>query len=444
MRTMLAARRERSPWARDRRRRELELVLAADVITVFAWALATWGENPKAHLDPNLALVSVMVAPFVLAIANRLLAPAADPTMVPLVGLLNGLGFVMINRLDPHEGTLQALWTALSVVAYVVTLAVVRNADALDRYRYLLAIGGIGLLFLPLLPGLGLDINGARLWIHVGPFSFQPVEIAKLLLALFLASWIVERRDMLSRLRGGGIRRLGPIALAFALALVVMAAERDVGFALLIFSTFVIVLWVGTANRSYLVLGLAAFAIGAVLAGALFTQVHERVVVWLDPWRYAQTIGYQLVQAQYAFGIGGLAGTGLGLGHPQLIPVVTSDFIFAAFGEEMGLLGTSALVIAFVLLVGAGVRTALRARTEFSSLLAFALSVILGLQTFFIMAGIVRLLPLTGVTLPFVAYGGSSLLANYLLVAVLVRISHQANRQIDAGHDVIVMTELRP
>lgn len=433
-----------SPWARDRRRRELELVLAADVITVFAWALAVLGQNPRAHLGPTVALLAVLLVPIALSVANRLLAPAADPTVVPLVAFLNGLGFVMVNRLDPHEGSLQALWIVVSATAYAAILAVVRNADALDRYRYLLAILGIGLLFLPLVPGLGLDINGARLWIHLGPFSFQPVEIAKLLLALFLASWIVERRDMLSRLRGGGLRRLGPIALAFLLALAVMAAERDVGFALLIFSTFVIVLWVGTANRTYLALGGLAFVAGALVAGALFSQVHERVVVWLDPWHYAQTIGYQLVQAQYAFGIGGLAGTGLGLGHPQLIPVVTSDFIFAAFGEEMGLLGTTALVIGFVLLIGAGVRTALRARTEFSSLLAFALTIILGLQTFFIMAGIVRLLPLTGVTLPFVAYGGSSLLANYALVAVLVRISHQANRLRDVSLEAIAMTEVVP
>jgi len=431
-----------SAWSRDRRRRELELVVLADLIVAFAWALASWGLNPHAPLHPGWQLASVLAAPLAAAVVNRFLADAADPTMIPLVALLNGLGFVMINRLDPHEGSLQAVWTMLGAAVYVTTLAVVRNADALDRYRFLLALAGVGMLLLPLVPGLGLDINGARLWIHLGPFSFQPVEIAKLLLAVFLASWIVERHDLLARLRGGGLRRLGPIALAFTLALLVMAAERDVGFALLIFSTFVIVLWVGTANRAYLVLGLIAFAVGAFAAGLLFSQVHERIVVWLDPWRYAQTIGYQLVQAQYALGTGGIAGTGLGLGNPQLIPVVTSDFIFAAFGEELGLLGTSALVIAFVLLVGAGIRTALRARSQFSSLLAFALSIILGLQTFFIMAGIVRLLPLTGVTLPFVAYGGSSLLANYLLIAILMRISHQANRLLDANRTTITLTEV--
>jgi cell division protein FtsW (lipid II flippase) len=412
--------------ARRRRLREFELIILSDLAVALASVLAYYGKNPNGHYRVTPELITVLLLPLVAHIGNRWLAKNADAIALPVVGLLNGLGFVMITRLDPHEGNLQALWTAVSTVAYLLTLFIIRNPDALDRYRYLMALAGIGLLFLPLVPGLGLDINGARLWIHVGPFSFQPVEIAKLLLAVFLASLITERKDLLSRLSGQGIRRLGPIAAATALALAVMALERDVGFALLIVSSFVIIMWIGTGNKAYLLLGLAAFVVGAFLAGLLFYQVHERIVVWIDPWKYAQSIGYQLVQAQYAFGIGGLSGTGLGMGHPSLIPVVTSDFIFAAFGEELGLLGTSAIVIAFILLLGFGVRTALRAKTEFSSLLAMAFTIILGLQTFFIFAGVIRLLPLTGVTLPFVAYGGSSLLANYILVAILVRISDRA------------------
>jgi cell division protein FtsW (lipid II flippase) len=206
-----------------------------------------------------------------------------------------------------------------------------------------------------------------------------------------------------------------------------MTAEHDVGFSLLIFLIFVSLLWLATGRVAYLFVGAVLFAVATVIGAHIFPQVNERLLVWLDPWKYSQTIGYQLVQAQYALGTGGLSGTGIGLGHPTLIPVVASDFIFAAIGEELGLLGTSIIVMAFLLLVGAGLKVALETRSSFSKLLTAGLTVTLGLQAFFIMAGIVRILPLTGVTLPFVAYGGSSLLANYALVALLVRGSAEAH-----------------
>jgi cell division protein FtsW (lipid II flippase) len=206
-----------------------------------------------------------------------------------------------------------------------------------------------------------------------------------------------------------------------------MTAERDVGFSLLVFVVFVLMLWLTTGRMAYLLVGLVLFAIGAFIGAHLFSQVGERVSVWLNPWNQASTNGYQLVQGEYALGSGGLAGAGLGLGHPGLIPVVTSDFIFAAIGEELGLLGTTAVVVAFVVLVGAGLRIALAARSEFTKLLAAGFTLTIGLQAFFIMAGIVRILPLTGVTLPFVAYGGSSLLANYVLVALLIRCSNETD-----------------
>lgn len=427
--------------SRERRRRELELVILADIVTAFAWSLGFFALHPHSPLDLlNLPLIAVVIAPLVGHLVNRLTAPDADPTLLPLAALLNGIGFVMIGVLAPQQGTLQALWTVVSVLAYAVTLVVVRNPDSLDRYRYLLAVAGLGLLFTPLLPGIGLDLGGERLWVHLGSLTFQPVEIAKLFLAVFLASIVIEKRDLLRRLRGGGIRKAGPLVLAFGASLAIMAAERDVGFALLIFVTFVVVVWIGTGNKAYLAIGAATFVAGLVIGGAILPQVHERITIWLDPWRYAETAGYQLVQAQYAFGLGGLSGTGLGLSHPT-VPVITSDFIFAAFGQELGLLGTSALVIAFVLLIGAGIRIALRAASEFSSLLAMALTLTLGLQTLFILAGVVRLLPLTGMTLPFLAYGGSSLLANYVLIAVLVRISHRANQRSASASDALLPTD---
>lgn len=415
----------------ERRRRELELVIVADIITIFAWVLGYFGLHPNGHIViDNLWLAIVVAAPIGAHIANRYVAANADAVLLPLAALLNGLGFVMIGVLDPAEGHLQALWTLVSVAAYVITIILVRNPDSLDKYRYLLAIVGIGLLFSPLVPGVGENIGGERLWVHFGTLSFQPVEIAKLLLAIFLASLIVEKKDLLARLRGGGLRRFGPIALTFGIALAIMAAEKDVGFALLIFVTFVIVMWIGTGNRIYLLFGAVTFVLGLLIGGLVLPQVHQRISVWLDPWKHAATTGYQLIQAQYAFGIGGLSGTGLGLSHPT-VPVATSDFIFAAFGQELGLLGTSAIIISFLLLTGAGIRIALRSHGEFSSLLAMTMTIIIALQTFFILAGVIRVLPLTGMTLPFLAYGGSSLLANYILLAILVRISHRSNQHAD-------------
>lgn len=418
----------------NRRRAELGMLVISGVITTIAYYLAYYGLHPNARPTLSIDLAVVVLIPFGLNLANRFLAPTADPSIAPLVALLNGIGYVMIFRLDPQEARLQVIWTVLGVLAYALTLVLVRNPDVLDRYRYLLAIGGIALLFLPLMPVIGQNINGERLWIRLGPLSFQPVEAAKLLLSIFTASYLIEKRDILARFSlrdrrsmSNTVRALGPLGAAWIVSLLVMTAERDVGFSLLLFMTFLISLWIATANRVFVGAGLVAFGVGFLVADKTLSQVSERITTWIDPWHYAQTIGYQIVQAQYALGSGGLSGTGLGQGHPGLIPVVTSDFIFAAIGEEMGLLGTTAVVICFALLIGAGIRAALRARSDFTSLLAFSFTLIFGLQTVFILAGVVRLLPLTGVTLPFVAYGGSSLLANYVLVAVLTRISHEGN-----------------
>ncbi|MGH9207350.1 MAG: FtsW/RodA/SpoVE family cell cycle protein, partial [Acidimicrobiales bacterium] len=292
---------------------------------------------------------------------------------------------------------------------------------------------GLALLLMPLVPKLGQNINGARLWVRLGPVSFQPVELGKLALVIFFASYFVEKRELLTlptaRIGNRLVtdpRPFGPVVLAWAFSLVVMTAEHDIGFSLLLFVIFISLLWVTTGRVLYLVVGAVLFALGALVAAHLFGQVHERIAVWLDPWRVSQTTGYQIVQGQYALGTGGIAGSGLGLGQPGLIPVVTSDFIFAAFGEELGLVGTTFLVGAYVVLVGAGMRIALKCRSDFAKLLTVGFTALLGFQAFFIMAGVVRLLPLTGVTLPFVAYGGSSLVANYVLIAILMRISNEA------------------
>ncbi len=419
-----------------RRRTELGLLALAALVTVSAYILASLGRTATIPANVLPFLGMILALELLAHLANRRWAANADPVILPIVALLNGVGYVVIARLDYKLAGLQAVWTALGVIAYVATLAVVRRSRDLDRYRYLLVIAGLATLLVPLVPHIGQDINGARLWIRLGPVQFQPVEVAKLALAVYFASYLVEKRELLSMptVRVGNHlvpdpRPFGPVVLAWGLSLLVMTAEHDIGFSLLIFVLFISMLWVATGRATYLVVGAVLFAVGALLASNLFSQVNERVDIWLHAFAHANSTGYQLVQGWYAMGTGGVTGTGLGLGHPGLIPVVTSDFIFAAIGEELGLLGTTAIVVAFALLVGAGMRAATSARSEFAKLLGTGLTVLLGFQAFFIMAGVLRLLPLTGVTLPFVAYGGSSLLANYVLVALLMRISAEARVQ---------------
>jgi peptidoglycan glycosyltransferase len=316
------------------------------------------------------------------------------------------------------------------VAAFIATLLVVRRARDLEKYRYTLAFIGIGLLLMPLLPGIGRNINGSRIWIRMGPAGFQPGELAKVALAIFFAGYLVEKRELLQAFT----RRLGPIGLpdpkflgpvigAWAFSLVVMIFERDLGSSMLFFALFVAMLWVATARGVYLVMGALLFLAGAVVAHASFGHVRSRVTIWLDPWTDAGGRGFQLVQSWFAFGSGGVAGRGLSLGSPTKIPAVTTDFIFAAIGEELGLIGTTAIITAFLLMVGVGLRIAIQARSDFEKLLACGLTVIVGVQSFIILGGVTRLVPLTGITLPFVSYGGSSLLANYVLLALLLRIS---------------------
>ena len=325
---------------------------------------------------------------------------------------------------------MQSLWTAVGVGAFIATLVFVRRARDLERYRYTFALLGVGLLLMPLLPIIGHTVNGARIWIRMGPATFQPGELAKLLLAIFFAGYLVEKRELLQTFtrRLGPVnlpdpKFLGPVLAAWGFSLVVMIFEKDLGSSLLFFALFVTMLWVATARGIYLGVGAALFIFGAVVAFRAFGHVRVRVDIWRDPFQDAAGRGYQLVQSIFAFGSGGVTGTGLSLGSPGRIPAVATDFIFAAIGEELGLLGTVAIVTAFLLMVGVGLRIAVQARSDFEKLLATGLTVTLGVQSFIILGGVTGLVPLTGITLPFVSYGGSSLLANYILLALLLRIS---------------------
>jgi cell division protein FtsW (lipid II flippase) len=413
-----------------RRNAELGLVLLAAVLTAGAYVLASLGRTSSipANIGPLLGVILVLLG--AAHVATRRLAPAADGVLLPLAALLNGLGYVFIARLDHKLAGLQAIWTALGVAAYIGTLWLVRRTRDLERFRYTFALIGIGLLLMPLLPIVGRNINGARLWVRLGGITFQPGEFAKVTLCIFLASYLVEKRELLSvathRLGPAMVpdfKHFGPVLLAWGLSLVVLIAERDLGSSLLFFALFVAMIWVATARGAYLVIGAGLFAAGSLFTWQEFAHVHDRVRVWLDPWPTANGKGFQTVQALFAFAAGGIFGSGLALGSPQRIPAVTTDFIFAAVGEELGLLGTAAVVIAFLLMVGTGLRIALRAESPFEKLLATGLTSIIGVQSFIIIGGVTRLVPLTGITLPFVSYGGSSLLANYVLLALLLRVS---------------------
>jgi cell division protein FtsW (lipid II flippase) len=427
---------------KPKRRTELGLLFFGALLTVALYVIAELGTSSKIppHIGPFLGIV--LGLSLVAHMANRWLVPQANAVVLPLAALLNGIGYVVIARWYPGQAKGQAAWAGLGVLLYVVTLLGVRLSRDLERYRYLLLlIGGI-LLVAPLFFS---PINGARLWIHYGSLSFQPIEFAKILLCIFFASYFAANKEILSiptaRL-GNRLfldpRPLIPILVAWGVAMAIIGLEDDIGFAALLFTLFIGLLWVTTGRAGYLLFGFVLFALGAIFAAHYFSQVHLRVEQWINPWPTVANPGLgQLAAAQYAMGDGGLSGTGLGLfNSPIIIPEISSDLIFAAIAIELGMIGAAAVTFAYTLLVGSGLRIAQTARSDFSRLMATGLTIIIGFQAFFIMAGVVRLLPFTGITLPFVAYGGSSLLANYVLIALLMRISDegaQSQREIASG-----------
>jgi peptidoglycan glycosyltransferase len=417
----------------SRRTTELGLLVLGTLFVVGAYLLASVPEDSDIPTTVGPFLGVIVGLPLAAHFAVRRLAPQADGMLLPLASLLNGLGYVFIVRLDEAKSEpdglagLQSVWMVLGVAAFFATLIVVRDARKLERYRYTAGFVGLVLLLLPLLPVVGREINGSRIWVSFGPVNFQPGEFAKLCLAVFFAGYLVEKRELLAVNRAFGPialpdpKHLGPVLIAWGVALVVMIMEKDLGTSLLFFTLFLVLIWVATERASYLAVGVLMFVGGGYLAFS---------ATWLDPW--GKPKGFQLEQAMFAFADGGIFGTGLNLGVPLKVPVVESDMIFAAIGEELGLLGATAVLIAFLLMIGAGLRIAQQTASGFERLLATGLTTLLGFQAFIILAGVTRLLPLTGVTLPFVSYGGSSLLANWVLLALLLRISNDsAGREAD-------------
>jgi cell division protein FtsW (lipid II flippase) len=417
---------------RARRNSELGLLILASFLTLGAYALVGLGlegEVPVGIAGFGLVLVAGYIAAHVVV---RFVAPAADPVFLPTGVLLAGLGFAVIYRLNSELAAAQTLWLLFGLGLFCLTLLVVRDHRLLDQFTYTIGILGLLMLLLPLAPVIGRTVRGARLWVDIGPLQFQPAEIGKVLLVIFLASYLNARKELLAV----ATRRLGPIALpeprhlapllvAWGISLVVLFLETDLGSSLLFFGIVVLMLWVATGRAAYLILGTLLFAIGAYAGYLMFDHVQDRVAVWLnvfDP-QLIQDEGYQLAQSLFGLATGGIGGTGLGQGLPTEIPDAHTDMVFSVIGEELGLFGSMAILLLFVLLVFRGFRAAVRSPDGFGQLLATGLSAILALQTFVIIGGVTRLIPLTGITLPFVSYGGSSLVSNFVLLALLVRVS---------------------
>ncbi|HKY76241.1 MAG TPA: FtsW/RodA/SpoVE family cell cycle protein [Acidimicrobiia bacterium] len=427
---------EAGPEASARRSTELGLVVLAVILAAGGYVLTALAKGTELPADLAAFAVGAGALAIMAHLAVRRFAPRADGTLLGLAILLNGIGFVTIARLDPELARYQSLWTAVGVAAFVIVLRLVQRIRDLERYRYTFALVGIASLLLSAVPGIGREINGARLWVQIGPLNFQPGEAAKVTLVIFLAAYLVEKRELLSTptWRVGPVmlpdpKHFAPLLLAWGSSILVMVREKDLGSSLLFFAVFLAMLYMATGRASYVGIGAGLFAGGATIAYQIFGHVQDRVTTWLDPWPLAQNQGFQLVQALFAFGSGGVAGTGLGLGSPGSIPNASTDFVFAAIGEELGLVGTTAVLVVYVLFVGVGFRVALRAEQPFLKLLAAGLTTMLGIQTFIILGGVTRLIPLTGITMPFVSYGGSSLLANFVILALLLRISDEVARR---------------
>jgi cell division protein FtsW (lipid II flippase) len=377
----------------------------------------------------------------------RATVPFADPYLLPMAGLLTAIGVTEIYRLGPSDAFKQGLWIVIGVALFALALfGLRRDYRVLENYKYLFGIGAIVLLFLPRFPGIGETVNGARLWVRVGPMEFQPGEFAKIFLIVFLAGYLREKREVLAQ---GRLKDMGPLLVIWGGCMLVLVSSNDLGSALLYYGIFLSMLYIATARLSFVVVGIGLFLAGGFVAYEKIPHVQERVTIWLHPWTsspvYCPQTGtmalrqdcesYQLVKSLYSIANGGFGGAGLGKGTftttdgKALIPYVNSDFIYSALAQELGLIGASALLLVFMLFVARGMKIALQADDGFSKLLAAGLTFGFALQTFIIVGGVLRLIPLTGITLPFVSYGGSSVVANFLLLAGLLLVSNRANSQ---------------
>jgi cell division protein FtsW (lipid II flippase) len=429
------------------RNRELAYLVAVGGLTAVGFAsvyiarqsLVSWGSLTYAGFFIVLYLTAHLIA--------RRTVPNADPYLLPMAGFLTAIGLTEIYRLGPDDAFKQGLWIVVGIVLFAVALiGLRRDYRVVESYKYLFGLGAIALLFLPRLPGLGTTVNGARLWVHVGGLQFQPGELAKISLVVFLAAYLREKREVLAQ---GRLKDLGPLILIWGATMLVLVETNDMGSGILYFGIFLSMLYIATARLSYVVAGVVLFAAGGYVAEREVSHIGERVTVWLHPWTTHKVFcplngtyalrqdcqSYQIVKSLYSIANGGWLGSGLGKGTftttdgKALIPYINTDFIYSALAQELGLIGASALLLVFMLFVARGMKTALQVDDGFSKLLAAGLTFGFALQTFIIVGGVLRIIPLTGITLPFVSYGGSSVVANFLVLAGLLLVSDRANSQ---------------
>jgi cell division protein FtsW (lipid II flippase) len=435
------------PLSLSYRNRELAYLLVVGILTALGFAsvyiarqsVVSWG---------SLGYAVFFFALYIAAhLATRMATPNADPYLLPMAGLLTAVGVTEIYRLGNADAFKQGLWIVIGVGLFALALfGLRRDYRELEQYKYVFGVLAIVLLFLPRVPGLGTTVNGARLWVHVGSFTFQPGEFSKIFLIVFLAAYLREKREVLAQ---GRLKDIGPLLVIWGGCMLVLVSSNDLGSGLLYFGIFLAMLYIATARLSYVIVGIGLFLAGGFFAYEKIPHVHERVTIWLHPWTtgkvYCPSTGglalrqdcesYQLVKSLYSIGHGGFGGAGLGKGTftstdgHQLIPYVNSDFIYSALAQELGLVGAAALMLVFMLFVARGMKIALQADDGFSKLLAAGLTFGFALQTFIIVGGVLRLIPLTGITLPFVSYGGSSVVANFLLLAGLLLVSNRANSE---------------
>ena len=422
----------------SRRNLELVFLVLAGAVSTMAYVSVYAGrfrEINRVSIVYGLIFVGIFL---LLHVLERVFLPQADPFLLPITALLAAVGLTEIFRIKPALALLQGQWLLAGAVLFVLTVLLVRDHMKLDRYRYL--IGAVGLALLVITIVLGTTVNGAKLWIHAFGFSIQPSEFAKLAIVIFLAGYLDDKKVMLSvpqrHVLGvplPAFKYFGPLLVMWVLSLAMLVFMKDFGMALLFMSIFVALMYMATARIVYVVAGVGLFAAAGAIAVSIVPHVQDRFAVWLDPWPYAATTGYQLLQSLFTIADGGVVGAGFGRGyllyanHQPVVPDLQTDFIFTAIANEMGLLGAAGIILVYLLFVWRGFRIAVNAPDGFSKLLAAGLATAFAIQSFIIIGGVTRLIPLTGVTLPFVSYGGSSITANLILVALLLMVSNRTN-----------------
>jgi cell division protein FtsW (lipid II flippase) len=439
-----------TPPLPTRRNAELLLLAFAALITVAALLIVQANQERGMRWD-FVSYGLLFLALFGGAhLAIRRFAPYTDPLLLPIVALLNGLGLVMIHRLDLADkelsgrhhpsATQQMLWTLVGVATFALVVTFLKDHRQLARYGYVCGLAGLVFLAVPaLLPASLSEQNGAKIWIRFPGFSIQPAEFSKILLLIFFSAVLIAKRGLFTsvgkHVMGMTLPRprdLAPLLAAWVISIGVMVFEKDLGTSLLLYASFLVVVYLATQRFSWVVIGLVLFAAGSVAAYFVFTHVRVRVQTWWDPFADPEGSGYQMVQSLFSFATGGIFGTGLGNGQPDTVPAAATDFIIAAFGEELGLVGLTSILLLYTIVIVRGLRTAIATRDSFGKLLAAGLASALAIQLFIVVGGVTQLIPLTGLTTPWMSYGGSSLLANYVLLAILARISHSARQPLRA------------